>query len=1253
MADQPMGRLLIVDDEVELMRTLSEMLEAHGYEVVGVSTAQQALGALQASAFDLMLTDVMMPDLDGIALLRAALELDPHLVGVMMTGQGKVQTAVEAMKAGAFDYLLKPFKLSAILPVLSRAIDVRRLRLDNVQLRESLAMYEFSQGLAFAKDDKTILDLAAQAALRQCQADEVSILLPAPDGDALYVAVAHGPGRDRLVGTRVPIEEGIAGWVARHRESLTLEGPVDDPRFSPRRPRADIQQAVSLPMVVGRQLVGVLNVNNTRRRLLSPGQIKALSILVNIAAPALEAARLHERLRASEAMHRLMLESVDEVIYQVQVADEPLPSPVAFVSPQVEGLLGYAPEEFVSDPDLWVRVIHPDDRPAVAAWTKAIFDSGTAGTREYRRRHKATGDYRWFEDRVMPQFDPAGQLVGFFGAARDVTDRKQTEAALRRREAILEATSFAAGHFISRADWQTGLADSLRRLGQAAQVSRAYVFENHRAPDGTRLISQRHEWAEAGIESQLGNPDLQNLPWAESGFDRWAEVLAQDEVLAGDVASFPASEQAILSAQGILSLVVVPIFAGDVWWGFMGFDACLETRNWHRAEVDALRTAARTLGAAIQRQSAEAAMRETEARYQALFEQSVEAVYLFDPEAGRVVDANRAFCRLLRYTPQAVADLSLFNFVVDERANIEATMRRILDEGAVTIGQRQWRRSDGHLVEVYVSAASIQLGGRTIVSVIAQDITERRQHERELEAIASVGAALRAANSRAEMSPIILDQLMALLQADGAALVLRDALNGEVAIELGRGHFAGVTGRRLPADGSLSGKVISSGQPFVTDDLRREPGVALTDLLDRLRAAACVPLVTRERSIGAVWVSLPVAIREADVRVLTAVADLAASAIQRATLHEQTERRLARLNALRTIDMTITASLELGLTLSVLLEQAVAQLRVDSAAVLLLNQPQNTLEFAAERGFRGSAVRQTRIRLGEGLPGQVALERRTLAVPDLQASDSFVRKDALAVEEFVSYCATPLIAKGNVRGVLEVFHRAPLSPDPEWLDFYETLAGQAAIAVDDAQLFEGLQRSNIELMLAYDATIEGWSRALDLRDKETEGHTQRVTELTERLARAAGLSDAELVHVRRGALLHDIGKMGVPDGVLLKPGPLDEAEWVMMRRHPTLAYEMLSPIAFLRPALDIPYCHHEKWDGTGYPRGLKGEQIPLAARLFAVVDVWDALRSDRPYRAAWGEAETLEHLRAGAGSHFDPAAVEQFLTLLRKPPAGG
>ena len=210
------------------------------------------------------------------------------------------------------------------------------------------------------------------------------------------------------------------------------------------------------------------------------------------------------------------------------------------------------------------------------------------------------------------------------------------------------------------------------------------------------------------------------------------------------------------------------------------------------------------------------------------------------------------------------------------------------------------------------------------------------------------------------------------------------------------------------------------------------------------------------------------------------------------------------------------------------------------------------------------------------------------------------------------------------------------------------IAAQAALALENANLVESLQRSNTEMLAAYERTIEGWSRALDLRDEETEGHSRRVTEQTVRLAERLGIADEQIVHIRRGSLLHDIGKMGVPDQVLLKPGPLTDEEWVLMKQHPDFAYELLLPIEFLRPALDIPYCHHERWDGSGYPRGLKEEEIPLSARIFAVVDVYDALTSDRPYRPAWEEARALEYLRENAGVQFDPRVVAEFERMLQQ-----
>jgi PAS domain S-box-containing protein len=359
------------------------------------------------------------------------------------------------------------------------------------------------------------------------------------------------------------------------------------------------------------------------------------------------------------------------------------------------------------------------------------------------------------------------------------------------------------------------------------------------------------------------------------------------------------------------------------------------------------------------------------------------------------------------------------------------------------------------------------------------------------------------------------------------------------------------------------------------------------------------------------------------------------------------KERLQRLTALHAIDMIISSSLDIRVTLSEFLDLVIAQLRVDAADVLLLNPHTQTLEFAANRGFHSDDIKRSRLRMGEGIAGLAALEHRSINIPDLQATASgFPRVKLFEREGFITYAAVPLMAKGHITGVLEVLHRSPLVLDTEWLNFLEALAAQAAIAIDNATLFNGLQRSAIELTVAYDATLEGWARALDLRNRATERHTERVAEMTMRLARAMGISEQELVNIRRGALLHDIGKIAIPDSILLKPGPLSDEEWALMYKHPQDAFDMLQPIAYLRPALDIPYAHHEKWDGSGYPRALKGAQIPLAARIFAVADVWDAMTDElRPYRKAMSKEEVREHIRSLAGSHLDPQVVDVFLKL--------
>jgi putative nucleotidyltransferase with HDIG domain len=351
------------------------------------------------------------------------------------------------------------------------------------------------------------------------------------------------------------------------------------------------------------------------------------------------------------------------------------------------------------------------------------------------------------------------------------------------------------------------------------------------------------------------------------------------------------------------------------------------------------------------------------------------------------------------------------------------------------------------------------------------------------------------------------------------------------------------------------------------------------------------------------------------------------------------------LSALLRVSLALSGSLDLTVVMQTAIDAAVEVLGFDTGAIYRIEDgelvlgattPELPPDFPDTLRVAPLADHPTIAR---------ALGRRAPVVL-ADASAAALTPAEFAVTEaraLTSVMYIPLLVEGRSEGVMIVgsqWHLIEFSAHDA--DVCRTLSAQVALALQNAKLMKAQKAAADELADAYDATIEGWSLALEMRDQETLGHTQRAARLACELARALGISDAELPHVRMGALLHDIGKMVVPDAILHKPGPLDDAEWVVMRAHPVVAQEFLSRIEYLQPGLDIPYCHHERWDGSGYPRGLKGPDIPLAARIFAVIDVYDALTSDPPYRAAWSPHDALEHIRHRAGSDFDPAVVEVF-----------
>jgi PAS domain S-box-containing protein len=457
-----------------------------------------------------------------------------------------------------------------------------------------------------------------------------------------------------------------------------------------------------------------------------------------------------------------------------------------------------------------------------------------------------------------------------------------------------------------------------------------------------------------------------------------------------------------------------------------------------------------------------------------------------------------------------------------------------------------------------------------------------------------------------------------------------------------------------PDHGPLS-DVINTRQPLIIDcyddNFLQIIESSLTSFeKGRIKSGVYIPLIVKDEILGVLQLQSARTNRfsQSDVDLLIPLASTGAIAIKNSRLFSETQIRLKRLTTLRTIDLAISSNLDLKVMMNILIHELMSFLEFKAVDILLYDPGRRLLEFCAGRGFDDPVLENLSVKLGEGMAGKAALEgRMVIYAPSKNGEYTDLPGVFYSPNVHKSYVAVPMISKGQVKGVIEAYFADRKHLSTEWLQFLETLAGQVAIALDNNELVSELTRSNLELMMAYDSTLEGWSKALDLRDHETEGHSHRVMELTVELAGALGLRDDEIQHIRRGALLHDIGKMGIPDNILLKEGPLTDEEWVVMRKHPVYAFEMLSTISYLSQSLDIPYCHHEHWDGRGYPRGLKGEQIPLAARIFAVVDVYDSLVSDRPYRKAWSKEKALRQIEIEAATHLDAVAVEKFLGIMK------
>lgn len=1127
MKNEVTSIVLIEDDEDDylLTRDLLEEIERGNFNLQWVANYEDALKVLRGAKADVYLVDYRLGQHNGLELLQEALFRGVRAPIILLTGQGNRELDLQAMEAGASDYLVKGEINSYLLERTIRYAIERRQSEEQLERRynQLQTIYNMTASVGQTSAIDEIYQQALVGLQQALGAERAAISLFDDDGALRYKAW------DGLSVEYRQATEKHYLWVGNENQTMPIlvpdisREPLLD-ALAPAMQAEGINAMAFIPLMYQRQLVGQITLYYDQPHMFSNEDLNLARTIANNIVFALERTRSEADLREAEERYRTLVEQAPVVTYREEREGET--SRTIYVSPQIEALLGFTPAEWLADPSMWINQVFPADRERVLNLVIREYSVGKTFDAEYRMLTR-DGQVKWIRDNGNIVDMGPGLPKQLHGVMADVTARKVAEEAEREQRVLIEALLDTADSLNQTLNLDEVLTRILSNVGRVAPYDAANIV----LMDGEfGYVARSVGYDQRGVEEKLNQI-------------RWR------------LADTPLMNSMLTTGQ---PMVIADTRQEADWVDLQGL-------GWQRSYI----------GVPIRSQG------------------QIIGLLNLDSEQPGV------------YLPQHSERLKAF-----------------ADQASVAI------QNSGLYANV-------------------------RSHAARTEALANTAARLNADLDLESVLSAVSEEVAKALQAPVGQVFLYESQKNVFRLRATSGLAEKYRANHIPVPRArLESYFKTLGEPTEIPDL-----LAVTDSSNsslyaefELRTTALAVMMRTGRMVGALAVMQTQTTRhftENELALLQGLANQAVQAIANAQLFAETQQRLERLKALQAIDTAITSSLDLNLTLTVLIEQVTLQLGVDAADVLILDSYTHTLNYAAGRGLRAPELQRTRLMLGQGHAGQAALDRRTVHVADLLTDSGMVqRSQFLNAEGFVSYYGAPLIAKGQAIGVLEVFSRRRFEAAEEWLDFLETLAGQAAIAIDDGQLFDSLQRSNMELMLAYDATIEGWSRALDLRDKETEGHTQRVTDTTVRLAQTLGLSDKEIVHIRRGALLHDIGKMGVPDSILLKPGPLTDAEWVIMRQHPVYAYEMLAPIAYLRPALDIPYCHHEKWDGSGYPRGLKGEQIPLSARLFAVIDVWDALRSDRPYRAGWPVDKVRDHIRSLSGTHFDPTVVSVFLNMI-------
>ena len=608
--------------------------------------------------------------------------------------------------------------------------------------------------------------------------------------------------------------------------------------------------------------------------------------------------------------------------------------------------------------------------------------------------------------------------------------------------------------------------------------------------------------------------------------------------------------------------------------------------------------------------------------------------------------------KILGYSPEQIVlnkELSYQDVIhPDDREDVHQVIKKAVQKG--TRYQMDYRIHTADNVEKWVweqGIAIISDSSTPILEGYVTDITEKKIREFQIQAIIAIGEILRNALRLNDFCPKLIKKIKEIFQADRIALLLPTSRDQYVVIQYAEGGWEESIGEEIPLPEGLCQSSLQDGKLIFYD--RDDPNTELETILNKKnnRFISFYPLSIDPGQRGMLVLGRETQFKETETETMTAISDMLIPAIERSNLLTKVETQLRHLESLHAIDQAITSNFDLQVVNKIILDQVCRELDGDAADILILNKATNILENIGTTGFMDPMIRNIRVPLTTSVAGKVLLENKGVSIYDLKENPLWFLRKNLQVENFKAYFAHPMVVKGETIGVMEVFLRKVFYPDRDWEVFLEALATQAAVAHDSFVKYSELQRMQQNASTSFRNTLETWSKSLELRDVESQGHIRRVTNETIRLARELGMDENKLPDIERGALLHDIGKIGILDEILLKKGDLTDDDWKEIKRHPQIARDLLSNVKLLEDAQDIPYSHHENWDGSGYPQGLKGENIPLSARIFAVVDTYDAMTSQRPYRRAWAKSEALEYLIEQKGKKFDPHVVDLFIKQVK------